>query len=167
MGGAIEVVEYFRAHARRVQPALGSSGESRAAGVPGRVRRILGRAGGAWVSRTDLHKALGHSVPAPELDAALGVLVDEGRTERRTVPTGGRTREEWRATDWPVGNMKNEEGRPDVPLLHSSFCEPETAQPADPERRPSPIAAEVCCLCGDPLPPGHSLLCGPCGEVAL
>ena len=130
MTGAIEVIEYFRAHARRVLPALGTAEPSRAAAVEVRVERALGRSGGGWVARTELYRRLGNGVLAEELDTTLAALDAGGRASKRSVPaTGGRDREEWRLV--PSGAsppMKNEESpavRPAPstgdPFLHSSW----------------------------------------------
>jgi len=128
--GAIEVIEYFRAHGRRVLPALGTPEPSRAAAVEVRVERALGRSGGGWVARTELYRRLGNGVLAEELEATLAALDAGGRVTKRSVrATGGRDREEWRLA--PAGSslcMKNEESpavRPEPStgdrFLHSSW----------------------------------------------
>ncbi len=131
MHGAIAVIEYFRAHARRVLPVFGATGSSRAAGVVVRVARILDRKqdGEGWVSRTELHQRLGRSVPADQITAALDQLAAEGRTEAHVQGTKGRNREEWRARQPEADRaMKNEESQEGTlldpslaPFLHSSY----------------------------------------------
>ena len=128
--GAIEVIEYFRAHARQVLPALGAPEPSRAAAVMLRVERALGRAGGGWVARTELYRRLGNGVLAEDLDTTLAALAARGTVTTRSVPaTGGRDREEWRLVlSGASPPMKNEESpafRPAPstgdPFLHSSW----------------------------------------------
>jgi len=126
---AIAVVEYFRGHLARVLPAFGAVGPTTGAGVAGRVGRLLERAAGDWISRSELHRGLGGNVDAGELTAALQGLGDDGRAEGRSVPTGAKQREEWRWTGpgEPTGDdtvpknedMKNCPGAdPKSPYLH-------------------------------------------------
>jgi hypothetical protein len=95
---AIAVVEYFRGHLGRVLPAFGGSGSPKGAGLTGRVTRILRRAEGTWVPRTELHRGLGGTVEARDLTAALDELAVEELAESQTVSTGHKPREEWRWT---------------------------------------------------------------------
>ena len=127
--GAVEVIEYFRAHSARMLAALGSPGGSRAVAVPDRVVRALDRDGGGWVARTTLHRRLGNSVAAATLGTALAQLTAAGRVESRIVPTDGHPREEWRrGLPGADCNMKNEESPPTAaddaradPFVHSSY----------------------------------------------
>ena len=93
---AITVLEYYRAHLDRVLPAFGTPHSGGRAGLAARVRRALGRSGDAWVGRADLAVRLGGHESADSITGALDALASNGDVERRTIPTGGRPREEWR-----------------------------------------------------------------------
>lgn len=51
----------------------------------------------AGLTRTDLRDLFGRNLPAGRLDAALGVLLREGRATAERVASGGRPSEVWRA----------------------------------------------------------------------
>jgi hypothetical protein len=109
---AIAVVEYFRAHLRRVLPAFGArpptaTASSKEESLKERVAAVLREAAGAWVARTALHARLGGSVPAADLTAALQALGREGMAETRSVPTGAKPREEWRWAGFPEREAGN------------------------------------------------------------
>jgi hypothetical protein len=98
MAHALELTEYFRAHAARTVVHFG---EGVSAGHPlgMRVLRVLREMSG-WVKRGELYQRLGGHVRAAEVSAALIDLARTGRAESRAVPSGdrgGRPGEEWRA----------------------------------------------------------------------
>lgn len=98
MAAAIDLTEYFRAHAHRAFSCLGT--EVRVSHpLSVRVLRHL-RQQGDWVSLTDLRRALGGHVRAELLGAALDECARTGTAESRELPTdperGGRPRTEWR-----------------------------------------------------------------------
>jgi hypothetical protein len=88
---AIELVTYFRAHARRVLVHFGTSAPHLDAGLTERVEAILRRAD-RWVRKTELWDALHRNVKAE----ALGALLAEGRATTRTEGTGPATTALWR-----------------------------------------------------------------------
>ena len=92
LGDALELAEYFLAHARLVLPAFSSND----AALDSRVLGILDDAG-SWISRRDLHQRLGGHVKAAALDEAIELLVGHGLVEEREVQdTGGRPAKECR-----------------------------------------------------------------------
>ncbi len=100
LGDGITLLEYLRAHLRRVLPQFGAVPSGRTARLVLRVQRILERAEGGWVDRTTINAKLGGHTPSAEITDALAELEQGGVAERRTVPPrgeGGRPREEWRA----------------------------------------------------------------------
>jgi hypothetical protein len=99
MEGAIELAEYFRAHAQRVLPALSVNAAPRSLRLASPLLGLMQDADGAWVSRTDLHRGLNRHVAADDLDEALAVLEARALAERQSVSTGGRSAEMWRARD--------------------------------------------------------------------
>ncbi len=94
MAGAIALVEYFRSHALRVLPAFGKVTHEEA--LAEKVFAHL-RESGEWVPRSALHDAFNRNLGKGELAEALRQLEEQGRVEMRSVPTAGRSREEWRA----------------------------------------------------------------------
>ncbi|MDP9359288.1 MAG: YfjI family protein [Chloroflexota bacterium] len=123
----IALAEYFRAHAHRALRHFGASPAPCFAGLSGRVLRILERREG-WVTRTELHRALGNGVKAAELDDALTALESGGRAKRGTVQTATKGVERWRVVDEDVERMNfHEESPAPVRILHkSSFIRRET-----------------------------------------
>jgi hypothetical protein len=94
MADAIDLAEYYRAHAQHILPRFGAAPSKRAAGLGGRIERLLERAAGAWVPRAQINDGLGGHVPSAAITAALTALQDAGRVETRTTPTAGRPLEE-------------------------------------------------------------------------
>ncbi len=123
----IALAEYFRAHAHRALRHFGASPAPCFAGLPGRVLRVLDRRED-WVTRTELHRALGNGVKAAELDEALIALEAAGRVERGTVQTATKGVERWRVVDEDVERMNfHEESPAPVRILHkNSFIRRET-----------------------------------------
>jgi hypothetical protein len=74
MADAIELVEYFRSHAHRVLPLIGSAAEQQAVALKARILRALNRDPGAWVNQSAIAAIPGGHVPATELLNALQVL---------------------------------------------------------------------------------------------
>ncbi len=100
---AIELVEWFRVHLHRVLPLLqitGGNGISSTGGQALRVERQLRKAAGAWVSRSDLLRALGN-VPTDQLTEYLTAMKDAGVVESRVTraPEARKSLEEWRFID--------------------------------------------------------------------
>ena len=93
----IALVEYFAGHLPRVLAKLGSVPPTRQSRLERRLRRVLARAGGEWLSRTAINGALGGHTPSEEIAAALDALEAAGEAERRTTTTGRRPLEEWRS----------------------------------------------------------------------
>ncbi|MCC6943517.1 MAG: DUF3987 domain-containing protein [Thermomicrobiales bacterium] len=90
---AIEITEWHRQQHGRMLSALQLGAASPAAGLPGRILRIL-RIAGEWVSRADLLRRLGN-VKADALDRALERLVEAGTVAKRTEVTVTKPREEY------------------------------------------------------------------------
>jgi hypothetical protein len=97
MHSALRLVEYFRRHAHRVLTRFGVVAVD-ASGVTGKVLRVLQKADGAWVNRTDLHQRLGGHTMASAVTMAAEELVAQGRVERRVLQPegGGRPSEQYR-----------------------------------------------------------------------
>jgi hypothetical protein len=95
LDAAITLVEYFRAHARRVLTHFGTDAPHVDAGLAGRVATILRRADG-WLGKTELWQALHRNVKGDALDAALGALLTEGQVETTTEGSGPGQRILWR-----------------------------------------------------------------------
>jgi CRISPR-associated protein Cmr3 len=96
MADAIMLAEYFRAHAQAILPYFQTATAPRSAGLAARVRRVLERAHGEWIKRTELHQKLGGRTPAEALSEALAALAAEGVAEGQQVDTGRRPSEQWR-----------------------------------------------------------------------
>lgn len=99
MGAAIELSEYFRAHAGRVLPHFGLPIAAMRGSLVAKVAAILDAAGGAWLMRSVIRDALHRNCDAHELTEALKRLEEMGRTERRLNRdvAVGRPPEEWRS----------------------------------------------------------------------
>ncbi len=113
MSAAIDVAEYFRAHAHRVMAAFGSPAITKRGGLVARCYRVLAKTPGEWVRSSTLHRALGASVPATERESALQELQRMDMVEHRVVPAeGGRGRpaKEWRAVTTNAENADNPGG---------------------------------------------------------
>lgn len=116
MGAALELVEYFRAHAYRVLPRFGVTGAGDTGSVVGKVAAILDGAGGEWVGRAAIRDRLHRNCPAASVSEALQRLAELGRAESRVNREGiGRPAEEWRSlTDAGTrerGNAESADGR--------------------------------------------------------
>ncbi len=111
---AIEVVEYFRAHARRVLVHFGTNAPHVDAGLTGRVAAILRRAD-RWLSKTELWDALHRNAKAEALDAALGALLAEGRVLTRTEGHGPGATTLWRWCAAPESYEANDAERKEEP----------------------------------------------------
>jgi len=99
MSGALELAEYFRAHACRAMAHFGVAAVAPSGGLAARALKVLRNADGDWVDRTGLHANLGGHVAADLLDRALFDLRGMGLVEARTEPSGsvgGRPKEQWR-----------------------------------------------------------------------
>ncbi len=158
--GAIAVIEYLRAHLARVLVPLGQPGiTSPGAGTVSRIWHLLREAGDGWLSRSELHAGLGRNTAADQLTAALATLEAEGHVERRTVPTDGRPREEWRLNAYERTKKALADPRlrqAVTPFFVSSFVRDESQ--ADIER---------CVDCGAALVPGRRYRCEACTAAAL
>jgi hypothetical protein len=95
MDGAIELGEYFRAHAHRVQTHFGIVAPTPMVRLEGRIESALKREA-RWTSRRDLYALLGGHVPAADLTIALESLKDREVAECRTLETKTKPAEEWR-----------------------------------------------------------------------
>ena len=100
LADAICLIEHLRTHLARILPSFQAGGTTRGAGLSARVGRLLRKAGGAWVSRTELHRGLGGKVGAADLATVLETLEAEGQVEQRTVATGAKARQEARWCGW-------------------------------------------------------------------
>ncbi len=125
----IALAEYFRAHAHRALRHFGASPAPCFAGLSGRVLRLLERRAD-WVTRTELHRALGNGVKAAELDDALAALESGGRAKRGTVRTATKGAETWRVVDEGAERMNfHEESPVPIRIFHkSSFIRTETEE---------------------------------------
>lgn len=111
MDDAIDVVEYFRAHAHRVLPWFGSSAPQQEVGLRERVHRQLERVGGDWINQSDIAAKLGGHVPAVDLETVLNSLESDGVAEHRTGgtgPHGGRPPTRWRVKTQERENSEND-----------------------------------------------------------
>lgn len=109
LDGAIALVEYHRAHAAFVFELLGQCRSNPTLRLQRRIEHILRGAGGAWLSRTDLDKALSGRVPASDRDAVLSRLAAAGMIEQQNMPSGsqgGHPAVYWR---WVLGDEELEE----------------------------------------------------------
>lgn len=98
MRAAIDLAEYFRAHAHRALSRLGVANHGRAAGLAVRTLTRLIDAGADGLTTRELMKALGGHVPTEALRDALAELQDRGQVVVRAVPPGeqgGRPGERW------------------------------------------------------------------------
>jgi len=104
MMDAIELAEYFRAHALRVLPFFGSQTDDISGLLP-RIRRILKRHGGEWVTRTMIYNGLGGHVSADDISDVLDELLDIKVIEYQRVvgERGGRPTEQYR---WVNGDTE-------------------------------------------------------------
>lgn len=118
---AIAVVEYFRGHLARLLPAFGAEVPTTATTsepLARRVSRILREVDGAWIARTELHRRLGGSTDSAALTTVLTALEQDELVEMRSMPTGGKPREEWR---WVT--VSASEGTPQDPPQEESAAE--------------------------------------------
>jgi len=98
MQAAIDVVEYFRAHAHKTLAAFGAAA-STSLPLSRAVLRILEAEDGAWIAQTEIHRRLGGRAKGDVLSAALDELTRTKQAESRTLPPapqGGRSATEWR-----------------------------------------------------------------------
>lgn len=118
----IAIVEYLRAHLSRVLPVFGALPPTRGSGLPARIERILRVAAPEWISRTELSDRLGGHQEAEAIQTALMELAESKLVEKRLVPTGGRSREEWRwhADRNTCGNTEKRNKVPEETLFPSS-----------------------------------------------
>ncbi len=110
LDSAIELADWFRSHLGRVLPlfapvlpdsaplASGSSPTPDTARE--RIVRLLRRYDGQWVSRSQLMLGL-RTIPTDRLQGELAQLEAAGIAERRVLPSGTRTREDWRLAPPP------------------------------------------------------------------
>jgi hypothetical protein len=114
MDGAIELGEYFRAHAHRVQTRFGFAAPTPIVRLEARIVRALEREGG-WASRRRLHALLGGHVSAAELRVALESLKQQGIVECHTIATASKPAEVWslirplEGTELARANEQNEQ----------------------------------------------------------
>lgn len=95
---AIQLTEYHRAHGERVF-ALLAGGSDRQVRLREKLSRVLEGAGGRWLTRTELDRALGGVVPARDRDLVLDAMRAEGLVEHvrdESGAQGGRPVERWR-----------------------------------------------------------------------
>ena len=99
MNAAIDLAEYFRAHAHRVMAEFGVAPVLPHGGLATRCLRVL-RDAGDWVTGTELNEALGGHVPAAQYENALRELARLNLVQSTTAPAqgarGGRPRKLWR-----------------------------------------------------------------------
>ncbi len=166
---AIELIEYLRAHARRVLVHFGTAAPQVDAGLAGRVRAILERAAveeaetGGWISRTEIWTQLHRNADASSLDGALAALQVEGVAESREVPTGTNKRTEWRLTramspgeEEPVEAWVDDTSATNVNDSYEEFTtsrgkEPRACYACGGER----FAPDGVCVLCHPRPAGH------------
>jgi len=139
MRDAIELVEYFRAHARRVLPLIGQAAPAGRDNLVGKVAAILERSNGTWVFRSAIRDALHRNPSSEEIGSALAQLETQGLAERgmiRTSAGAGRPAEAWRSTVFPRPSdaETRERGNPPLP------CPTAPNNPALPGTRESPTA---------------------------
>jgi hypothetical protein len=161
---AIELIEYLRAHARRVLVHFGTAAPQVDAGLAGRVRAILERAAveeaetGGWISRTEIWTQLHRNADASSLDGALAALQVEGVAESREVPTGTNKRTEWRLVRNKPTNADETivTWEDDIPV-ESANCSYEEFTTS------SGRASRACYACGSECftPDGVCLMCHP------
>lgn len=113
---ALDLTEYFRAHALRVLPQFGQDDARGGRSLVSQVAAILDHAGGAWVARSAIRDALHRNPTADEVGEALARLAEQGRAERRVnLAVGmGRPPEEWRSLVTPLTRKR---GNAESPLL--------------------------------------------------
>jgi hypothetical protein len=127
---AIALIEYFRAHLVRILPAFGAFAHPNlSAALETRVARILASPDAGWIARADLHRSLGGSVKTDDLSRALQRLERRGLVEARTMPTGARPREEWRAVrgDQPHDNAEHARFRRYEDMKNSPGADPNSS----------------------------------------
>ena len=99
MSAALDLAEYFRAHALRVLPRFGQYTADGEGSLVGKVAAILDDAGGDWVARSAIRDALHRNPSAAAISEALTRLEEQGRAEQRVNrdERTGRPPEEWRS----------------------------------------------------------------------
>ena len=99
MQGAIDLIEYHRAHAQRAYAMLGVDVASRTDPRERRVLRILRKPeahiSDRWVNRTTILDGL-RNVPTDDLTDVLETLESAGTIEHRTAPGVTKSTEQWR-----------------------------------------------------------------------
>lgn len=98
MADALELTEYFRAHALRALVHFGAEANV-SNPLSMRVLRLLQEANGRWLPTGALHTGLGGHVSSSSLEAALNDLAQAGLAKKRCLtpgPRGGRPRTEWK-----------------------------------------------------------------------
>ena len=107
---AITLLEYYREHHGLVLMALEAGTASPPAGLTSRVERLIRTAPAepddGWIDRTALHRGLGNSVKADELDAVLTDLLASNRIVETTISSGGRPRQLYAHTSRTYEHMK-------------------------------------------------------------
>ena len=110
MAGAIELIEYFRAHAHRVMTHFGVSVIAKSGGLTGRCYHVLCEALGERLTSTQISSALGGHVSAANYERALDELVTLGLAEFEKVPVkggeGGRPSKRWRVAAEKPGKLE-------------------------------------------------------------
>jgi hypothetical protein len=91
----IAILEYLRAHLRRVLPMFGAPAPAASVGLEARIERILRIAWPEWVTRTELNGRLGGHEASQAISRTLQALQSAGVLTNQLVPTDGRPREEW------------------------------------------------------------------------
>lgn len=99
LSGALELADYFLAHAQLVLPLFASVPSS---GLAGRILTLLSESDD-WVSRGQLHQGLGGHVSATDLDNALEQLSSRELAihKKDQSASGGRPSQKWRAATNP------------------------------------------------------------------
>jgi hypothetical protein len=125
MDGAIDLGEYFRAHAHRVQAKFGLAAPTPIVRLEARIVSALEREGGG-ASRRRLHALLGGHVPAANLTAALESLKQQGIVTCHTLETVSKPAEVWsliqtlRSADPMRANEQSEQSPWQVAALEDS-----------------------------------------------
>ncbi|MBI4498112.1 MAG: DUF3987 domain-containing protein [Chloroflexi bacterium] len=155
MAGALELTEYFRAHAHRVLMHFGVAAVVPSGGLAVRVLRVLEAANGEWVARDAILSKVSRNTPANEYDAALGDLEQQGLVEQRKVKPdgGGRPSEQWRKKDTKE-NIEEIEETPAAPSLPDRCprLRATTGQSCNGPWHHLPGGAIQCAWCGQPPP---------------
>jgi hypothetical protein len=132
----IAILEYLRAHLRRVLPMFGAVAPGAPVGLAARIERIARTAWPDWVTRTEINDRLGGHEDSGAITRTLRELEEAGIIGNRRTPTAGRTRDEWR---WcPVDEREPVSGKTEKRTKGVNGDDP----PAVPPDLGAPVASE-------------------------